>query len=271
VAVLGIEVMAPLVHELIATIADDPGDHIEGLAKTGWLRTKPEGLIALPSRTHREVVLSEITDEQMSRWHEAASRVVEKLGGRLAAAEAARHAVLSGDHARAVEMALIAARASRDLDLHAATEALLAFAGATDEDIAPKEAPPGFRLDTWIEALRASGDREGAAIRLEAISKLTKGETNEALAVLRAGVAAAESATPAARSRASLAYGIALAVAGRQIEALTAALEALARAREGQETRGEQACTRFLARLSSAAGYTEAAKSWQRVAGEIPS
>ena len=271
VAVLGVEVMAPLVYDLLASVQDHPRQQIAELARTGWLRTKPTALIALPSRTHREVVLSEMADDQKAKWHEAASHVVEKLGGRLASAEAARHAAFSGNHARAVEMALVAARASRELGLDAATEALLAFAGATPEDIAPIEPAPGFRLDTWIEALRASGDREGAAIRLEAIAALAKGETKEALAVLRAGVTAAASASPPARSRASLAYGIALAVAGRQGEALIAALEALARAREGGEPRGEKACTRFLARLSSAAGHPEAAKSWQRVSGEIPS
>jgi hypothetical protein len=274
VAVLGIEVTLPRVHELIAMAKSDVGDavdHIAELGRGGWLRTKPEGLVALPSRTHREVILGELSDESRAEWHELASRVVEKLGGRLGSAEAARHAVLAGNHGRAVDLALVAARASHQLGLDAATEALLAFAGATHDDLAPKEPAPGFRLDTWIEALRASGDREGAAIRLEAIAALAKGETNQALAVLRAGVATAESAAPAARSRASLAYGIALAVAGRQTEALIAALEALARAREGGETRGEQACTRFLARLSGAAGHAEAAKSWLTVAGEIPS
>jgi hypothetical protein len=273
VAVLGIEVTAPRLRELIAMTrgGGDAIDHIDELARAGWLRTKPDGLVALPSRTHRDAVLGEISEESMIMWHEAASLVVEKMGGRLGSAEAARHAVLAGNHARAVELALAAARASHQLGLDAATEALLAFAGATHDDLAPREPAPGFRLDTWIEALRASGDREGAAIRLEAIAALAKGETTEALAVLRAGVAAAESATPAARSRASLAYGIALAVAGRQNEALIAALQALARAREGGETRGEQACTRFLARLSGAAGHTEAARSWQKVAGEIPS
>jgi hypothetical protein len=272
IAILGTEVMASLVRELVLATQKEAADRTAELKKAGWLRASPEGIIALPSRTHREVLLAEMSDDERTSLHEAASHIVEKLGGKLASAEAARHAAMAGNEARAVELALVAARASSAVDLDAATEALLAFAGAKPEDIASAPPPaPGFRLDTWIEALRASGDREGATIRLEAIAALARGETHQALTVLRAGLAAAASESPTARSRAALAYGIALAVAGREVEALFAALEALARAREAGEPRGEHACTRFLARLSAAAGHPEAAKRWQQVAGEVPS
>jgi hypothetical protein len=270
IAVLGVEVAAPLVQDLLAIVSsasDVP--ETAALYDAAWLRAAPPGFYALSSHTHREVLLSQIADDECSRWHEGASLVIQRAGGKLAMAEAARHAALSGDHRRAVELALIAARASRPLNLDAATEALLTFAGASPEDIALLPAPAtDFRLLSWIDALRVSGDRNGAAARLTAIASLAKGETSEALAALREGVELTKDAPPAARSRASLAYGVALAVAGRRSEALLIVLEALARAREGKERNGERACARFLARLTAATGHQEASVEWQTLAGD---
>jgi hypothetical protein len=269
VAILGMDVGAALVDEMMKAVSTvDTSKQVEELSRTGWLLAQPEGFYGLPSRTHREVILGEIPDDQKGRWHGAASIVIEKSGTRLASAEAARHAALAGDPARARRLALVAAKASRESRLEGAKEALLAFAEASPDEIAPRPTPPPvFNLDSWIAALRASGDRGETASRLEAIAALAKGETTEALAALREGVVLARHASPASRSRASLAYGIALAVAGRRSEALFAALEALARAREGGEKQGERACARFLARLTSAAGHREAALKWQALAG----
>ncbi|MET0591678.1 MAG: hypothetical protein ABW133_03190, partial [Polyangiaceae bacterium] len=162
-----------------------------------------------------------------------------------------------------------AAEMSKVLGLDGACEALLAFVGANPHGFAALPTPTTvFRLESWIEALRASGENDGAASRLEAIALLAKGETGSALAALREGVAQATKSTPAMRSRAALAYGIGLAVAGQPNEALLVALEALARARESGESRGERACARFLTRLAEGAGRANAAEAWQRIAGE---
>jgi hypothetical protein len=194
---------------------------------------------------------------------------VQKRGGKLAAAEAARHAAMAGDHPRSVELALAAAEMSRVLGLDGACEALLAFVGANPHGFAALPTPTTvFRLESWIEALRASGEHDGAAGRLQAIALLAKGETGAALAALREGVAQAGGSTAAAQSRALLAYGIGLAVAGQQSEALFAALDALARARMSGEPRGERACARFLTRLTAGAGHARAAEAWQKIAGE---
>lgn len=270
VAMLGVEVTAPLAHELavLREIAD-PAREVGELCRGGWLGNEPEGFYVLPSRTHRDVIVGDIPEEERRVWHEAASIVVERLGGKLASAEAARHAVLSGNQARAVELALVAAKSSRQLELEAATEALLAFAGASQDDIAPGPEPAAdFRLLSWIDALRRTGDRDGVAARLSAIASLARGETSEALVSLREGVELAEGEGPSVRSRAALAYGIALAVVGRRAESLLVALDALARAREGKEALGARACARFLARLSMAAGHGQASKEWQSVAVE---
>jgi hypothetical protein len=262
-------VQKALLHELLEICGPGPAAHaIEELAAAGWLEVHA-GSYAFASRTHHEVVLEDVVDDEERRLHETASLLIEKRGGKLAAAEAARHAAQAGDHARSVELALAAAEMSRVLGLDGACEALLAFVGANPHGFAAFPTPTTvFRLESWIEALRASGEHEGAASRLEAIALLAKGETGAALAALREGVSQAAGSTAAARSRASLAYGIGLAVAGQPGEALFAALEALARARESGEPRGERACARFLTRLTSGAGHNTSADAWQKVAGE---
>jgi hypothetical protein len=269
VAVLGLDVPKALLHEMLETCGRGPAVLVlEMLGAAGWIEQRA-GSCVFASRTHRDVVLEDVVDEEERRLHEAASTLVEKRGGKLAAAEAARHAAMAGNHTRSVELALAAAEVSRVLGLDGACEALLAFVGANPHGFAALPTPTTvFRLESWIEALRASGEHDGAASRLEAITLLAKGETGAALAALRAGVAQAASSTTAARSRASLAYAIGLAVAGQSGEALFAALEALARARESGEPRGERACARFLNRLTSAAGHAAAADSWHEVAGE---
>jgi hypothetical protein len=268
-AVLGLDVPKPMLYELLEMCGRAPATQVlERLAAAGWLELRAASCV-FASRTHREIVLEDVVDDEEQRLHEAASHLVEKRGGKLAAAEAARHAALAGNHTRSVELALAAAEVSRVLGLDGACEALLAFVGANPHGFAALPTPTTvFRLESWVEALRANGEHDGAASRLEAIALLAKGETGAALAALREGVAHAANATPAAQSRASLAYGIGLAVAGQQGEALFAALEALARARESGEPRGERACARFLTRLTTAAGHPSAADAWQSVAGE---
>jgi hypothetical protein len=270
VAVLGLDVEKALLHELLDICGKDvpAARSLEELTTARWLEERP-GSYAFASRTQREVVLEDVVDDEERRLHEAASALVQKRGGKLAAAEAARHAALAGDHPRSVELALAAAEMSRVRGLDGACEALLAFVGANPHGFAALPTPTTvFRLESWIEALRASGEHDGAASRLEAIALLAKGETGAALAALREAVSQAASSTLAVQSRALLAYAIGLAVARQDTEALFAALEALARARASGEPRGERACARFLTRLSSGAGHSRAADVWQKIAGE---
>ena len=268
-AVLGLDVEKALLHELLETCAKMPATQpLDELTAGRWLEERA-GSYAFASRTQREIVLEDVVDDVERSLHQAASLLVQKRGGKLAAAEAARHAALAGDHARSVELALAAAEMSRVLGLDGACEALLAFVGANPQGFDALPTPPTvFRLESWIEALRANGEHDGAASRLEAIALLAKGETGAALAALRDGVAQAAQLAPALQSRAHLAYGIGLAVAGQQSEALFAALEALACARASGEPRGERACARFLTRLAAGAGHPRAADAWQKVAGE---
>jgi hypothetical protein len=69
------------------------------------------------------------------------------------------------------------------------------------------------------------------------------------------------------KTRARLAYAIAMASAARPETALLEALTALSLARASEDRPGEQASARFLAQLSFTTGHPEAARAWEHVAG----
>lgn len=121
-------------------------------------------------------------------------------------------------------------------------------------------------LERLIAELRETGGRADLVERMSGFVALRRGATADALRRLRAATEAAKD--PRQRARARLAYGVALAGAGRTESALLEALEALARAREVGDPHGEHACALFLARLSSAAGHPDAASVWARIAAK---
>jgi hypothetical protein len=101
-AVLGLDVPKALLHELLETLGQGPAAHaLEELATSGWIEQRA-GSCAFASRTHHEVVLEDVVDDEERRLHESASILIEKRGGKLAAAEAARHAAQAGNHTRSV-------------------------------------------------------------------------------------------------------------------------------------------------------------------------
>ncbi len=120
-------------------------------------------------------------------------------------------------------------------------------------------------LEGLIAQLRATGEYPELVERMSGFVALGRGAKSEALGKLRMAAAAADQ-SPAQRARALLAYGVALAAAGRTESALLEALDALARAREASDRHGEHVCARFLARLCSAAGHTGAASAWAQAA-----
>jgi len=118
-------------------------------------------------------------------------------------------------------------------------------------------------FEKHVEELRVGGASPELITRLSGLAALGRGATLDALRTLRI---AAESAEPETRTRASLAYAVALGAAGRSDEALLAALGALGAARTLEDRFGERACARFLAQLSASGGFTDASLSWERVA-----
>jgi hypothetical protein len=104
-------------------------------------------------------------------------------------------------------------------------------------------------LERWTQGLRAAGEHDRLAERIDAIARLARGQVGEALRALRDLRAGLDRATPPAKAQASLALGLALAAANRPDEALLAGLDALARAREGSDARATAASLAFLAKL----------------------
>lgn len=121
-------------------------------------------------------------------------------------------------------------------------------------------------LEGLIAELRESGEHANLVERMSGFVALRRGATADALRRLRAAAEAAME--PGRRARARLAYGVALAGAGRAESALLEALEALARAREAGDAHGEHACALFLARLSSRSGHADAASVWAMIAAK---
>ena len=121
-------------------------------------------------------------------------------------------------------------------------------------------------LERLSDELKSRGEAD-LADRMAGFVAWNRGEKAEGLRKLRA--AADAEVRPAHRVRALLAYGVALAASGRTDAALLAALGALARAREVVDRQGEHVCARFLARLSAAAGYERAARTWATIADEV--
>lgn len=101
------------------------------------------------------------------------------------------------------------------------------------------------------------------AERLEALARLVQGDTGDALGRLRRARERVNDAHPSERCRAELVLAIGLAAAGRAQEALLGALQALARAREARDEKGERACARFLAQLARGFGDEEEAAQWE--------
>ncbi|WP_437814501.1 hypothetical protein [Sorangium sp. So ce1078] len=119
-------------------------------------------------------------------------------------------------------------------------------------------------LERLVGELRRTGEHQDLVERMSGLISLGRGAKEEALRRFR--IAAEAEAPPPHRARALLAYGVALAAAGRTEGALIEALSALARAREVEDRHGEQACAQFLARLAAATGHEEAARTWAQVA-----
>jgi hypothetical protein len=116
-------------------------------------------------------------------------------------------------------------------------------------------------VDRLADARVAQG-RPELADRLHAMAHLARGQTADAIRRLELSAEAARRHGSPDRCRASLALAVALSAAGRHEEALFEALDALARARETNDMRGEHATLRFLSKLAGNVGQVDVAAGW---------
>jgi hypothetical protein len=117
-------------------------------------------------------------------------------------------------------------------------------------------------VERMAAKVRHGEGRAGLADRLDAMADLARGETADAIRRLQAAADKARRDGSRDRCRASLAFAVALAAGGRPEDALFQALDALARARESEDVRGEQATLRFLSQLAGLAGRPEIGSRW---------
>lgn len=103
-------------------------DALVALSERHWLRESGPGLCALPSRTHRDAILSQMDEKRLRALHHAASTLLAESPRPLAQASAALHAVLSGNVGKAALLAVKGAAAARAAGLVGTAEALEAFA-----------------------------------------------------------------------------------------------------------------------------------------------
>jgi hypothetical protein len=122
-------------------------------------------------------------------------------------------------------------------------------------------------LEQLMTQLRETGEHSDLVERMTGLIALRRGATAEALRRLRDAAEAVRE--PAQKARARLAYGVALATAGRSEAALLEALEALSHARAAFDAQGERACAIFLARLSAASGHSDEASIWAAIAAHV--
>jgi hypothetical protein len=151
--------------------------------------------------------------------------------------------------------------------------------------ISPREAPLSRPLDSEPATIMTAGapsapalsDVPGADVpaasgpasehevldqRMRAIAELSGGQIGHAVHVLRAAHARLQQAgaSPSSLCQASLVLAVALAHWGHADEALLQGLDALARAREGDDRPGEHACVTFLAKLFEGTSHEAEAK-----------
>lgn len=124
------------------------------------------------------------------------------------------------------------------------------------------EALPNPSSGVGAEDERARS-QELCADRRAALASLVQGRISEALDRLWWAHRRARAASLTEQCRVELALAVALAASGSLQEAFLRTLQGLARAREGADLRGEQACARFLAQLSRGLGDVSAAEQWE--------
>jgi hypothetical protein len=134
-AVLGGRVEHRDLSDLLARrpgLVPDTDAAVAVLVASGWVQRMKPDVVALPSASHRDAVLSTLSDDEFRAWHRAASEAFSGRERPLATAAAVVHAVLAGEQERAVELGRLAAAATRAMGLERTADAFDRFVSDGD-------------------------------------------------------------------------------------------------------------------------------------------
>jgi hypothetical protein len=132
--------------------------------------------------------------------------------------------------------------------------------GARRVTVAALRAGDAASLEALADRARAAGRPNEATERVRAVASLMRGDTANALRILRRDrILDRDTGSAGASTRTALALGLALHEAGDFGGAVRASLAALASARRARDVRGEEAALRALARTFAALGRDDVA------------
>lgn len=132
-AVLDLPVAADTLAEVTRAVAPDvSGAAVARLMERDWIASE-HGRLRIPSRTVSRSIQLELSAAWVAALHRAAAEVARRRGP-LAHAAAAIHELAAGSPERARQAALLALRAARKAELHAAAGELLDLARDPDSD-----------------------------------------------------------------------------------------------------------------------------------------
>lgn len=137
-AVLGGEADTADVRALVERASDVQIEFdkvVRALEASRWLRRPSPELLSLPSASHREAIVAELSSPRIAAWHRAAAVVLANNNRPLCAASASAHAMLGGDFESAARMARRAAASARAVDLGDTASALDTFCDTKDPSL----------------------------------------------------------------------------------------------------------------------------------------
>lgn len=275
-----------------------PELQLSSLIARGWLRREKEW-VYLSNSTLADLIQELFAQARRISSLEAAAAALRQSSRPLGVAQAAVLALRAGNRPLALDLARQASAVARAAGLEETAQALQEFAhsgdgqqlvkrglwvGATEPfQLPPVQELPESQATALSEPLIASHATpaeearpsesalempppEHLAKRASVWAAFLSGEEGVALGLLRSAKERVQGNGSSDRCRAALAYGVGLARVGRTHEALLEALDGLARARECSDSRGERACSLFIAQLTEQAGYEALGEAWRRVA-----
>ncbi len=117
----------------VANVKVNARQEAHALVERRWLVEPQPGWLALPTRSHREAIMAELTDEALRCLiHRTIAHVLQNEEHGLGLADAAHHLARAGEGAASARVALACARTAGALELRHGAMQLIAFAREQD-------------------------------------------------------------------------------------------------------------------------------------------